>query len=401
MPNRRLIRRLNLHFSVLWALYWIGWAALWGYLSVFLLHRGFTNSQIGLVSSCALLLPIAVQPALASLVDRSRRLTGRHMAMALTSLALVCAAAVWLTADNTLCAVLLVIIGVSLTAIAPFFNAMSMAFVLRGLDVNFSASRSCGSVTYALTSLVMGAVLEHFAPTLVLPIFLLAFGALLLALLLFRYALPESPSREAKDAPAVLSNAALLRRYPRFTLVLLACFLLVCSQNAITTYMIHIAAKVGGGESTTGTAYFISGMVELPAMLLFTKVRRKVPLKTLLPVCSVFFVFRAGAMLLAATPLALFLACSLQFFAYAILAVSTVYFAAQEIDMANQVKAQALIYTASSGVGAAFGSLLGGWLLDLGGVDTMLRFCVCCALAGVAVMFSTLHTKRPKGVQTT
>ena len=397
MSNHRLVRRLNFHFSALWALYWIGWAALWGYLSVFLLHRGFTNSRIGLVSSCALLLPIVVQPALASLADRSRRLTGRHLAICLTVLALLCAGAVWLTSDNTVCAVLLVVIGVSLTAIAPFFNAMSMGFVLRGLDVNFSASRSCGSVTYALTSLVMGAALEHFAPTLVLPIFLLAFSGLLLALLLFRYPLPDAPAYEAKNTPVVLSNAALLRRYPRFTLVLVACFLLVGSQNAITTYMIHIAAKVGGGETTTGTAYFISGIVELPAMLLFTKVRRKVPLRTLLPACSVFFVVRAGALLLAATPPAMFLACSLQFFAYAILSVSTVYFAAQEIDIANQVKAQALIYTASSGVGAAFGSLCGGRLLDWGGVNAMLTFCCLSAAAGMCLMTFALHFKRPKG----
>ena len=57
MSNRRLIRRLNLHFSVLWALFWACSASLWGFRTVFLLHHGFTNSQVGLVSSLALLLP--------------------------------------------------------------------------------------------------------------------------------------------------------------------------------------------------------------------------------------------------------------------------------------------------------------------------------------------------------
>ena len=397
MPNRRLIRRLNLHFSVLWALYWIGWAALWGYLSVFLLHRGFTNSQIGLVSSCALLLPIVVQPALASLTDRSRRITSRRLAMVLTLLAMICAVGVWLAQNTVLCAVLLVVVGVSLTAITPYFNAMSMEFTLRGLDVNFSASRSCGSVTYALTSLITGAALEHFAPTLVLPVFLAAFGCLLLALLLFRYPLPPLQADEAKNPPVVLSNAALLRRYPRFTLVLLACFLLVGSQNAITTYMIHIAGSVGGGADLTGIAYFISGIVELPSMLLFGKLRRKFSLRPMMLICAAFFVVRSSAFLLAGSAVTMLLACSLQFFAYAVLAVSTVYFAAQEIDMANQVKGQALIYTASSGIGAAYGSLCGGRLLDLGGVNAMLTFCICSAVAGTAVMFFSLYTKRLKG----
>ena len=394
MQNRRLIRKLNLHFSILWSLYWIGWAALWGYLSVFLLHRGFTNSQIGLVSSCALLLPIVVQPALASLIDRSERVTSRRLAMTLTALAMVCSVGVWLVENTLISSALLIVIGVSLTATAPYFNAMSMDFVLHGLDVNFGASRSCGSVTYALTSLVMGRLLEHFAPTLVLPVFLVSFAALFLALLLFRYSLPPLSFGGAKVAPAVLSNAALLRHYPRFAMMLLACFLLVGSQNAITTYMIHIADKVGGGESITGTAYFISGMMEMPAMLLFGKVRRKVPLRYLLLLCASFFVFRSTAFLLAGSPLAMYFACSLQFFAYAILSISMVYYVTEEIDTANQVKGQALIYTASSGMGAAFGSFCGGRLLDMGGVNTMLIFCICSAAAGLIVMALTLFARR-------
>ena len=392
--NRSLVRKLNLHFSVLWALYWLGWAALWGYLSVFLLHRGFTNSQIGLVSSCALLLPIVVQPALASFTDRDNRFTGRRLAMALTALSMVCGVAVWLIDSSAVCAVLLVVIGVALTAIAPYFNAMSMDFVLHGLDVDFGASRSCGSVSYAVTSLVMGALLERFAPTLVLPVFLISFAVLFLALLLFRYPLPPLAVGEAKVAPTVLSNAALLRRYPRFTLLLVACFLLMGSQNAITTYMIHIADKVGGGETATGTAYFISGLVEMPAMLLFARVRRKISLKTLMLLCSMFFVVRAAAFLLSGSTIAMYGACSVQFFAYAVLAISTVYYVTEEIDTANQVKGQALIYTASSGIGAAFGSLCGGRLLDLGGVNAMLTFCIVAGCAGVAVMALALYGRR-------
>ena len=397
MSDRRLVRRLNLHFSLLWALYWIGWAALWGYLSVFLLYRGFSNSQIGLVSSCALLLPIVVQPTLAALPDRSSRITSRRLAMALTVLSMVCAVGVWMVENAILCSVLLVIIGVSLTATAPYFNAMSMDFVLHGLDVDFGASRSCGSVAYAVASLVVGAALEHFAPTLVLPVFLISFGALLLALALFRYPLPPLPNTGARVAPTVLSNAALLRHYPRFTLMLVACFLLMGSQNAITTYMIHIADKVGGGESATGTAYFISGIMELPAMLLFTRMRRKLSLRTLMLGCSVFFVVRSTAFLLSGSTLAMYGACSVQFFAYAILAISTVYYVTEEIDIANQVKGQALIYTASSGIGAAFGSLCGGALLDRGGVNAMLTFCICSAVAGVIVMALCLYSKRLKG----
>lgn len=397
--DRRFVRKLDLHFSILWGLYWIGWAAIWGFLSVFLLHRGFTNSQVGMVSSCALLLPIVVQPALASLTDRSPRFTSRRLAMALTAAALVSGAGVWLVDGPVLCAVCFIIIGVALTAIAPYFNAMSMDFVLRGVDVNFSASRSCGSVTYALSSLALGAALEHYAPTLVLPVFLLSFGALLLALLLFRHPLPAPQADAAKAAPAVLSNAALLRRYPAFTLLLVGCALLMASHSPVTTYMIHIVGKAGGGESELGVALFLSAAVELPAMLLFSRLRRRFSLRVLMLVCAASFAVRNAAFLLAASPIAVYIACMLQFFEYAIFIPATVYYVTEEIDTANQVKGQALIYTASSGIGSALGTLCSGRLLDSAGVNGMLLFCLCSALLGTAVTILSLYSKRLKGGQ--
>ena len=399
MSNRRLIRRLNLHFSVLWALFWACSASLWGFRTVFLLHHGFTNSQVGLVSSLALLLPMAAQPLLSSLSDRSSRFTSRNLAMALTALSIVCCAGIWISHHTALYAVLLVLIGVCLTVVPPYFNAMNMDFVMRGVDLNFGASRSCGSVAYSVTSLVMGAALERFAPTLTLPVFLLCSGALLLALLLFRYPLPESSMSLSADAPTALSNGALLRRYPRFTLMLAACFLLVGSQITISTYMIQIVGKVGGGEGVTGAAYFTASMMELPAMLLFAKARRKFSLRTLMLVSSVFFVIRCAAFLLAGSAFTIYLACSLQFFAYAVMAIATVYYVTEEIDVANQAKGQSLIYIMSAGVGSAFGALCGGWLLDHWGVNAMLVFCCLCAALGTGLIIPALYSKHPKGAK--
>ena len=399
MQNFRLVRQLNFHFSLLWALFWGSHASLWSYRTVFLLHHGFTNSRIGLISSLALLLPMAVQPLLSSLSDRCSLLTNRAVAMTLAALSMVCCAGIWLFDNDTVYSVLLIVIGVALTVIVPYFNAMSMDFVMAGVDLNFGASRSCGSVAYSVVSLVMGAALERFAPTLVLPVFFVFAGALLLALFFFRYPLPETAVRQTQEAPPALSNTALLRRYPRFALMLAACFLLVCSQMTLSTYMIQIVGKVGGGESLTGRAYFLSSVVELPAMLLFAKARRRIPLRTLLLVSAAFFTVRAAYFLAAGSAAVIYFACTLQFFAYALLAIATVYYVTETLDAANQAKGQALIYIIPSGMGAAFGSLCGGWLLDVGGVGPMLVFCVLTAGLGTAVMALSLYAKYPKGAK--
>ena len=94
------LRKLNLCYAGIQSLYWAGFASIWAFLSVLLLYRGFSNSQIGTVSALALLMPLAVQPVLASLADRDRRFTSRRLAMALAGLLLLCAVGLWCSAGS-------------------------------------------------------------------------------------------------------------------------------------------------------------------------------------------------------------------------------------------------------------------------------------------------------------
>ena len=176
------LRKLNLCYAGIQSLYWAGFAAIWAFLSVLLLYRGFSNSQIGTVSALALLMPLAVQPVLASLADRDRRFTSRRLAMALTGLLLLCAVGLWCSAGSmAVTAALYVLVGISLTATAPFHSAMAMELQQHGVALNYGLSRGLGSACYAASVLVLGVVVERYAPTAVLPVFT---GEMLLLLLL-------------------------------------------------------------------------------------------------------------------------------------------------------------------------------------------------------------------------
>lgn len=394
----RTVRRLERHFSFLWALYWSGWGVLWGCLSVFLLHRSFTNSQIGMISSCALLLPLLVQPPLASLADRSQRFTSRRQAIMLTIITLACTAAALPRSSHVVTAGLFIVIGVAITCIPPLFNAMSMDYVLRGVPVNFGASRGCGSIAYAIVSLLIGAILARFSPEWILPISLLLFGALLLTLIFFRYPLPPQSAGQ-RDVPQAISNLALLHRYPAYSLMLLSCCLLHAAHTPSTVYMIHIVGRAGGDESTMGTALFLSGIVELPALLLFSRFRRKFSLPTLLCLCAGGFFLRSTLFFLAKSTWMVFLAAGMQWLSYGIYIPASVYYVTESVDSANQVKGQALLQLASSGIGSAFGSLICGRLLDTAGVGGMLLCCCICAAAGLIAMVLAMHLHRKKGAK--
>lgn len=295
------LRKLNLCYAGIQSLYWAGFAAIWAFLSVLLLYRGFSNSQIGTVSALALLMPLAVQPVL-----------------------------------------------------------------------------------------VLGVVVERYAPTAVLPVF--AGEMLLLLLLTWRFRASRTMEATAGSGP-VLSVGQVLRRYPAYTWLLVGCALLMACHSATCTYMIHIVGKVGGSESMMGSALAVAAFLELPAMGLFSRMRRKVPLVWLLIFCAVFFVIRAGLFWAARSVPVLYLAAALDFFEYGIFIPATVYYVAEHIDPANQVKGQSLMGMATTGVGSAFGNFVSGQLLDRTGVNGMLLFCTICATVGLLVVIYAVRKK--------
>ena len=206
--ERGQLRKLNLCYAGIQSLYWAGFAAIWAFLSVLLLYRGFSNSQIGTVSALALLMPLIVQPVLASLADRNRRFTSRRLAMALTGLLLLCAVGLWCSAGSmAVTAALYVLVGISLTATGPFHSAMAMELQQHGVALNYGLSRGLGSACYAASVLVLGVVVERYAPTAVLPVF--AGEMLLLLLLTWRFrASPTAGGRRRKRPGAVRGTAA-------------------------------------------------------------------------------------------------------------------------------------------------------------------------------------------------
>ena len=350
----KLARQVDIHHAVMQGSYFAGFSAIWGFGPVLLLYHGLSNSTLGVITSLALVLPLLIQPALASLSDADPRWTSRRLALVLSLITLAAAVAMMLLPEHkTVLLVSYAVIGVTLVCTAPFFNSMVMEYHLRGVNINYGIGRGTGSTTYAIVALVMGFVLERRSPTVILPVLLAALAVQIAAVWSFRYPLPPAPAAQEGEPPQVLGVWGLLRKYPAFPVMLVGCALLQGGHNACNTYMIHIASKVGAGEGLMGVILAVSAFAELPAMALFPRMHRRFSLRTLFLVCAAAFVGKNVLFLLAQSPVLLYLAAALQFFEFGIFLPATVYYAAETLDTANQAKGQGLIHVFSNGVGPA------------------------------------------------
>ena len=383
----KLARQVDIHHAVMQGSYFAGFSAIWGFGPVLLLYYGLSNSTLGVITSLALVLPLLIQPALASLSDADPRWTSRRLALVLSLITLAAAVVMMLLPEHkTVLLVSYAVIGVTLVCTAPFFNSMVMEYHLRGVNINYGIGRGTGSTTYAIVALVMGFVLERRSPTVILPVLLAALAVQIAAVWSFRYPLPPAPAAQEGEPPQVLGVWGLLRKYPAFPVMLVGCALLQGGHNACNTYMIHIASKVGAGEGLMGVILAVSAFAELPAMALFPRMHRRFSLRTLFLVCAAAFVGKNVLFLLAQSPVLLYLAAALQFFEFGIFLPATVYYAAETLDTANQAKGQGLIHVFSNGVGPAVMTATGGRLIDRAGINTMVAVMAAAALVGFFVV---------------
>ncbi len=382
----KLARQVDIHHAVMQGSYFAGFSAIWGFGPVLLLYWGLSNSALGVITSLALLLPLLIQPALASLSDADPRWTSRRLALVLSLITLAAAVAMMLPEHKTVLLVSYAVIGVTLVSTSPFFNSMVMEYHLRGVSVNYGIGRGTGSTTYAIVALVMGFVLERRSPTVILPVLLAALAVQIVSIWSFRYPLPPAPANQEGEPPQVLGVWGLLRKYPAFPVMLVGCALLQGGHNACNTYMIHIANKAGAGESLMGIVLAASAFTELPAMALFPRMHRRFSLRTLFLVSAAAFVAKNVLFLLTQSPVLLYIASALQFFEFGIFLPATVYYAAETLDAANQAKGQGLIHVFSNGVGPAAMTAIGGWLIDRADINVMLAAMAAAALAGFFVV---------------
>lgn len=406
--NKKSLYKINLHYIVLQSLYWMGYATVWASRSAVLLYKGCSNAQTGAITAISLLSAAFVfQPAMSSLADRSPRFSSRRFSMALCVAAACASLIMWNDAcPLPLFAVLYILIGVCLMGLAPFLNSMSMALVLDGIPVDYGLGRGIGSGFYAVGALSMGFLLEGFRATIIFPLFSAVFFLLCFSSFFFRYGNDAGSTRPPESVPdsqkekRALGNLALLKSYPAFTCLIIGYALMFSSHGINCTYMIHITERAGGGKSEMGIALAIGALVEVPAMMLFTRLREKTSLKFIFRLTVFGFFIRNLLFLIAPSMTVVYITVFLQFLECGISIPATVYYVAQNIDKANQVKGQSLLHLTSNGIGSALGTLIAGQLLDSSGVHTMLIFAICCSVAGgLIIIAATRKDNQNKGIQ--
>ncbi len=447
MENGNGKRNMTARYAFLHGNYWMIQSAVFGYASVFLLSRNFSAGSIGMLAACGNVLAVVMQQYFASFADRTRRFTIKDIMVGITCAGLVPAVLLLiLPGSGPVIAGLYILIMALSNTLQPLLNAINGYYERRGYEVNFGLARGIGSLTYAAFSFVWGHVVNTFGEN-VVPMAIVAIFCMILAALA---ALPMSRGNDKEKAASgtaeeragdgtaeeraasgtakeraasgtaeerAVSGIAeeartgdsragdreteddgrqdgangsifcFIKKYKLFFVLLSGIVLSFAFHNMSNTYLIQIMTRFGGSSADMGTSIAIAAACELPMMFLFSRVVKVVKSNQLLRIAGIGFFLKALAVWAAGSVAMVHVSQIFQAVSFAVMIPASVYYADEVMDEEDRVRGQALITMACT-VGGLVGSLTGGKIIDMAGVQAMLTAGVVSAGAGMALIFA-------------
>ncbi len=409
---KKEIVRATVGYAFVQGVFWMSYSAILSYSSVFLFAKGFTSTEVGILIGVAGTVSGILQPLVAGAANRFRHFDIKNIVLSITLLLLFLAGMLFFTKQQRIPVFLLYSgLVIFLQVLTPLVNSLGMECINSGIALNFGLARGMGSLSFAIFSYVLGFMISIWGvvaiPCSIFGIFFFFF----IAVFRFRYVNIAIEKRKRtsnqKSTESILKaeevtqkyeksqDKTFFQTYDKFGFYLAGCILLFTSHNMINNFIYQIIGQIGGGSKEMGIVMALAAVCELPTMMLFVKMNKKIKCSVWIKISGVFFMLKAVGTMLVPNVIGMYLIQILQMFGFALFIVASVYYVNERMQDGDRMKGQAYT-TMTATLGSVAGSFAGGALIDYAGVDMMLGVSSLTAFLGMLIIFTA--TKLPEPV---
>lgn len=190
-------------YAAINATYFMAFCGMHAYASVFLLSRGFSNSQIGMLLAASNVLSVLIQPVVAGLIDKPGKLTNRNVSAACTAILIILSLTLTIIVNQkAVIFVVFLLIYMIQMAYQPIIIAMNFEYAQAGCNINFGLARGLGSAGFAVFSPVLGTLLGKYDVSIIHMGDALALTVGLFFLLTFKMPKKEDVTGDVSDTEA-------------------------------------------------------------------------------------------------------------------------------------------------------------------------------------------------------
>jgi PPP family 3-phenylpropionic acid transporter len=288
----------------------------------------------------------------------------------------------------------MIIIAFMVSAV-PLVSTICMDYLKVGKYINFGVSRGMGSVAYATTAVVLGQLIEFLNPNACTYLFVIS--SILLFIDLFSF--EDIQIQDSNKNEETTSIIEVVKTYKVFFMILLGFGFMFSATSALSVYLINIVKNLGGSTSLYGVAVFAMAASELPFMSIVHTLLKKHKAESILFIASIFYIFRNFTICLAGNTTILIIGMLFQGASYGLFTGVITYYVNDYLKPEHQVLGQTLIAMITTGFGSTIGNVLGGFLQDSFGLQSMLYFAMGITIIAFIMIFITLKIiKQPEKI---
>ncbi len=391
--------RLNIRYSAMQGSYWAMSGIIFNFIAVFLQARAFSNYEIGIVITIGNIVSFSVQPIIAALIDRrgQKTLSGCIGIMSLLSLVLCVGLLLLPDGSLPLSASYVLLIALNLL-MQPLCTSLCFYVESWGFKMSFGRARAIGSLCYSASMLILGTLVERTSADAVPYSLILTMVVCGVAAMLFY-------GDQRKHAPSVIEEkvqtekssgiVAFVSQNKRFTVFLIGVAVIYFTHSLICNFFIEYVRNVGGSKSDMGNILAFMSIVEVPVMLLFSRLLKRFSCSFLLRLSAVMFTVKELAIYFASSVAGLYAAEALQSLSFALLLPAAVQYINDIIPEKDVVKGQSF-FTAAITLGSVFAGFVAGLLLDGYGPDFTLLVGVIVSAVGTLIAVPAVVSYKKK-----
>lgn len=384
----------TLRYTFLNSTYFVAFCTIHACAAAFLLARGFTNTEVGILLAVANIVSAVFQPFIASIIDKKGSLTNRRFILISVVVIMLGSVALLFVRDvKAVVFIVYALIYMIQFAYQPVMTALCFEYQKAGSKINYGLARGLGSASFAVTAWFIGGIIEERGVEVLLWVNIVTMAISFIVALTFKKPKAADADEVSRKVSRGKGFVTFLKSYPAFAVFLVATIFFFFAHNMINDFMIQIIRHLGGGETELGYANFLQAILELPVMALIGFVLKKVTSSNLLVMSGFAFFIKITILIFATNMVMMYVSQSFQIFAYAVFIPAAAYYVTNTMDENDQVKGQAYVTSAIT-VGGVFSNLISGIVLDNLGITQMLVIgTVVCAVGAVT---ATIAMKRLK-----
>ena len=349
--------------------------ALAPYLPVYYDSLGLGLDAIGLLSALYAAAAMLGSPLWGAAADRFG--SARPILALAAACAVLAAAALAFVTGTWLIALAAVGLALAMSGIMPILDARALE--VTGGQAGYAGFRVWGSASFIVAVVLTGWAIDGIGARGMFAVLVPTLIATAAVGLGIRSRPTAAPLARLTAIGAVLRNATLVR----FLAVVLITWTSATTINAF--FSIHLG-EIGAPQSLVGIAWALGALVEVPIMLAFPLLLRRVGLDRLLVVGAVLFALRAAAIVVTRDPLVVTLSMLLHGGAFALFLVGGVMYVSRHAPAGAAATAQGLLVAIVFGLAQVVGPSVGGLLAESIGLQSTFGLAGIGSLAAVGVL---------------